>query len=398
MANSTKTQALPKQMEGVRDSAALAISPLKPASAQVLHGLGPGFGAMRTKAGTKLPPYYLVYFLLVELLGYRDYGRSEKVDWSIPVELDGNLFLIEYRKLGLGIFTFVREKSEEQARRVVTLIEAGTKAAAPFFEYLAKEAVRASKVNVRNNGMWLFSRYRFLRDQFQNTLAEAKARKDEVLTEQRHGDSVVSTSYTFPAFRIREEAGWLGIAAIEAFFSWTEHILIHIAILEGKAVTGEAVAELANADWPTKFKTVLDISDPKTKVYFDELLTIRRQIRNYMAHGAFGKNGEAFHFHSRAGAVPVRLTERPSGVGFSILGERPFDEAAALSTTDSFIEHLWSGSLAPAKLYIQESGLDLVLPFATDGTYKGAMCSVDDMTEFLDYWSRQVDAAANMDW
>ena len=49
------------------------------------------------------PEYYLVYFLLVDLLGFKCYGRGEKVAWSTPVEIEGQHFLIEHRKLGLGV-------------------------------------------------------------------------------------------------------------------------------------------------------------------------------------------------------------------------------------------------------------------------------------------------------
>ena len=39
----------------------------------------------RTNGGRSLPEYYLVYFLLVDLLGYKDLGQWEKVAWVIPV-------------------------------------------------------------------------------------------------------------------------------------------------------------------------------------------------------------------------------------------------------------------------------------------------------------------------
>ena len=86
-------------------------------------------------------------------------------------------------------------------------------------------------------------------------------------------------------------------------------MLIHIAILQGKLKTGEGVADLAAAQWSEKVKTAIGLADAKVKWLFDELLTIRRQIRNYMARSAFGKQGEAFQFHSSAGAVPVNLTD-----------------------------------------------------------------------------------------
>jgi hypothetical protein len=47
------------------------------------------------------------------------------------------------------------------------------------------------------------------------------------------------------------------------------------------------------------------------------------------------------------------------------------DKAArdAIALIHDFIVHLWSGDLAPAKIYIQESGLPMVLTQSTDGTY-----------------------------
>jgi hypothetical protein len=44
------------------------------------------------------------------------------------------------------------------------------------------------------------------------------------------------------------------MAAIDAFFSWTEHIFIHIAILNSSITTGEDFAALSGAEWNVKFK------------------------------------------------------------------------------------------------------------------------------------------------
>jgi hypothetical protein len=48
-----------------------AISPIKPADASTRAEPNFLFTAKRTIAGRSLPPYYLVYFLLVNLLGFR---------------------------------------------------------------------------------------------------------------------------------------------------------------------------------------------------------------------------------------------------------------------------------------------------------------------------------------
>ena len=88
-------------------------------------------------------------------------------------------------------------------------------------------------------------------------------------------------------------------------------------------------------------------------------------------HGAFGKRGEAFHFHSGAGAVPVLLTQGQRH-RYALTGKPAFDEGAAIADIETFIEHLWSGARTPAKIYIF-SELPSILTHVLDGTYAQAM-------------------------
>src|SRR5260370_13298256 len=83
---------------------------------------------------------------------------------------------------------------------------------------------------------------------------------------------------------------WLALAVIESFFSWTEHIFIHIAILRGKVTSGIEIPQLAKADWSAKFKAAIDLADPVSKTFYDKLVEIRQANRNFVAHGAFGKD------------------------------------------------------------------------------------------------------------
>lgn len=61
-----------------------------------------------------------------------------------------------------------------------------------------------------------------------------------------------------------------------------------------------------------------------------------------MAHGAFGKEGEAFSFHSRAGAVPVVLDRKPTRRQFSLTPELAFKGDQALTAIEEFIAYLWA--------------------------------------------------------
>lgn len=400
---------LPPAMQQVREAAHEAVGAVEPAGALKspieTKGL---FLSSRTGGGRYLPPYYLVYFLLVDLLGFPKLGQKEKSAWTVPIRYRGRLYGIEHRKMGLGIFapnldpnammsTAPSEEAEADAREIAALIEKGVAAAEPYFEWRAEQAAAGVHLNVVNESNWLFERYEYFRDRCKALSAEAELRKSEkIIKTETLENGIETTTWIFPSYALRSEADWNAQAAVEAFFSWTEHVFIHLAILQGRLHSGEDVANIADSDWKTKFKAALNVNDVQTKNHYDNLLNLRRQIRNFMAHGAFGKRGEAFRFHSGAGAVPVLLTHRKRR-RYSLTGESAFNEDWAIAEIEKFIKHLWSGSRLPARDYIC-SGLPSILTLVADGTYARAMQSAEDMNDFVDSLTRQFDNAANMDW
>ena len=152
-------------------------------------------------------------------------------------------------------------------------------------------------------------------------------------------------------------------------------------------------------NWGEKFKYALDLSDPATKGFYDKLIEVRRELRNFVAHGAFGKDGKRLsNFTLARGAVPLLLPHRLGNKRLT-MGERlTFDDDAALQIIDAFIQHLWSGPREPAELYIQQSQLPIILTMASDGTYSRAMQSLEEMERFVDDLAGRFDQAANMDW
>ena len=387
-------------VERVRARAERVITPLKPADE---HSVAPKdmlFSARRTSASRQLPAPYLVYFLLVDLLGYRDLGRWEKLAYSIPVDFNGTAYVVEHRKFGLGLFAADPETQEEDATVVVRLIQKAVKAARPYFEYLANEAAEGSKLNVANHSRSLYERFDFLRRIYREKADEAETRRDErnVETETDDNGRMRWQSVRMPAWALKREARWLGLSAVEAFFSWTEQVFIHIVILRGACATGRNVSDLAGAEWSEKFKAALDINEPEAKALYDELTSIRRQLRNHVAHGAFGKDGQAFSFHSNAGAVPLLLPHRRHKESFRFGSGAELDPIGAFDTISRFESYLWSGQRARVKQYIQEYELPAILSMSADGTYVRARSSDQDMVDFTEHLIAQMDNAANMDW
>jgi len=392
------TKQFPSRFNAVGARALRALGAVLPANEQTQAR--PDFlsKARATDAGQDLPPYYLVYFLFIELLEFRHLGRFEKVAWSVPLDFKGRGYLVEHRKFGLGLFAEDPEAQAEEARTIVGRINAAVKVARPFFDWLASEAIAGSRINVINNSSQLFERYAFLRRTYDAKATEAEARKDERIVERGTHSRGTWESFSFPGLALKMEADWLALSVIEAFFSWTEHVLIHLGVLLGRISSAQHAADVALANWPDKFKAVLDLSDTAVAGSYEQMMALRYELRNYVAHGAFGKQGEAFLFHSGAGAVPVLLPHKRGSRRFTLGRGLQFDVSNALNAIDGFITMLWSGARAPARLCIQEVPLPTVLTFATDGTYATAMQSEDEMRAWMDHWIDQLDTAANMDW
>ena len=381
-------------VDEIRKRAQRAIAPLKPADENTSAPQNFLFAAKRTEAGRSLPDYYLVYFLLVDLLGFRNLGRFEKVAWSVPIEYEGRAFLIEHRKFGVGVFAASLPEDEPTAAQIVTRIHKAVKAARPYFDWHAQQAAADSKLNVVNRAPELFARLEFYLGLYDARRAEAEARADEAIkTPTKHGSIL-----TIPAHNLRREARWFALSAIECFFSWTEHVFIHIAILNGRCATGDDVARLARAEWGEKYKAALDLDDPQDKRFYDELGIMRRQLRNFVAHGAFGKDGEAFHFHSAAGAIPMLLPHQRDRSSFRFGQGVNLKPDEAIGLIREFIVQLWSGKRAAAWVYVQDYALPLILTDVANGVYARAMSSKEAMMEYADHLARLMDRHANMDF
>lgn len=342
-----------------------------------IDDIAPSF-SKRTHAGRELPSYFICYFLLVELLEFKYFGRYEKIAWSIPILYKDHIFSIEHRKLGLGLFAHSIEDRENEAAEIVKLINKGANKAKPYFESIAQKAVLTSELNVVNHHQILYSRFQF----FLKKYKDSKTNHDLSKSKQK-----LST---------KQESEWLALATLDAFFSWTEHIFIHFAILNCKITTGIDAADLFDNEWHEKFKIALNIKNSHIKSFFDQLIEIKRNLRNYLTHGAFGKKGEAFSFHSIIGAIPVYLHYQRNSDRFSIQDNLSFNDSFVIDLIEKFISFLWNEECIEKK-YI-ESGLPLILSFTCDGKYSDAMQSEKDMNELIDYLECIFDQSANMDW
>lgn len=389
---------LPEHLNRIKVAAERAIAPIRPADESTDAPKNLLFSAQRTDAGRKLPPYYLVYFLLVDLLKFKNLGQFEKLAWSVPIDYKGKAYLIEHRKFGLGIFVDDTKAHEKEAEEIVIRIKKATKVARPYFEWYAKCAVADSKLNVKNYTDALHQRFQYFLAEYQKKVRAILAEEERVSSLSREERLTDWGDFFSEPFTRSEKATWLASSVIDAFFSFTEHVFIHLAILGGQIGTGNEVALLASADWANKFKAVFDLDEPTAKHFYDDLTEIRRQHRNFVAHGSFGKQGEAFTFHSGAGAAPVLLPHLRGTRKFALSGPLTVKDPEAIRVILDFMEYLWVGPREPARIYLQRSSLPVILTLAASGTYAKAMKSSEEMDILVEHLVGQWERSANMDW
>lgn len=383
----------------LRKKAERALSPVKPANEQTHCSVDFLHKARRAKVDGLLPEYYLIYLILVELLGYQDLGRSEKIAWSIPVDYNGEAYLIEHRKSGVGVFATYPVKQERDAREIAIKLKKAVEVSQPFFVSIATIAVKESKVNLENRSCYLFGRYMFFLKEYREKLKEANDSKGEFIAKiytRLNGSSV--TYYSDRHSSLLRESSWLALSAIDSFFSWTEHAFISIGLLQGHLRSVEEVVNLMNQSWKDIYSKILDIKVYPAKEFYDKLCKMREEIRNFFTHGAFGKGFQAFRFHSNAGAVPVLLPHKANKMQYALGNDTEFDHVTALEQIERFIDYLWSGDREPARLYIMESNLPIVLTMVTDGQYKKAMESKENMMILKARLSHIFTKEANMDY
>ncbi len=375
-------------LEKTREIARRAISPIQPATATAARD-----GEYKVFRGIPHHYYYLVFLLLIDLLKFDYMGRGEKVAYIIPIEFKGRRYAIVYAKFGMRI----EYSGEGDPEEVFRILARAIKASKRYYQWRADQAATTSDLNLEASANKLFAKYDYLRLRSAELFAEAEERKGEVVKEEFDSEGMKGTHYSFPAFEISQKGSWTAEAAVDAFFAWSEHVLVHIAVLEGKVANGVEVADLVKKDWTAKCKLVFDLSDPADKEAFDEISALKSNLRNYVAHGSFGRDGAMFHFHTRVGAIPLRVLDNKSRNEFAF-GSVSFDSGAeAFEVIDRFHEALFSGSRLPAKIYI-ESGLPTILSYAANGQYDRAMSDETMMESFVMHLSREMDDAANMDF
>lgn len=338
-----------------------------------------------TPEGFPLPE--LLHYGFTRLLGVQCYGPFEKMRWGYRFDFKGGTYGMEYRKFGLRFLCEPRNLDSPvlrevmgRARELTNIVE----------KYLSsgpiEQQINAGNITIDNLYNSLRARYDFFRERagiaFKQTPSSTK------------GDG-----FTLNAdfWRSKIEGGTLGTAAVDAYFSATEHLFCIALAFSISEQTSPPLLEFLAANWPTKARLVLDLTDSRIKASYDHLLRVREEWRNPIAHGGFMSKGASLFVHvPGVGALPAKLRRTADGVKVGLrLSDESFSQI--MCAFNEFDEILGSSHLRFALKWAQ-SGLSVAYDAHSLRNYRVAMSSDAAFEEFIDYSSYEQDRHANMDY
>lgn len=369
-------------IERYKTTALAILSPIRPVDDNTQAQKDFLFTAVRSNASKDLKEYYLIYFLFADLLKFENIGRFEKIAWSFPIDYNGKAFLVEYRKFGVGVFVQDKIEDEKDAEIIVRKINGAIKSARPFFDYIAEQSINGSGLNILNYNEILQERCLYLKDLYTNSIRKIREKEYETFLESH---------------KLILQAKGLFLSYVEAFFSWTEHLFVHLAVIRGNIINGDELSKLVGDEWKNKYKKAIPQNEITDK-YLESFLIVRQQLRNFVAHGSFGKNNETFTFHSATGAVPIYMNHKKQKNKFSLNGSLSFNKEEVMKLIEDFNLYLFEGPLSLSMLYTQKYNLPTIMTLATNGRYSKAIKSVRSMERLISEISKSIEDSANMDW
>lgn len=323
----------------------------------------------------------------------------EKTAWAITLRFNGVPMRLEYGKFGMRLATPAPVQQPLIDEFIKTLGRAF-----PVTDRLLQPIVEAqvSRGNVTVPNMFspLDGRYRFLRERAESAFASEPTVAQGFVERLRQVESGgTQRGFTYDILKAEREGFYFGSAAIDAYFSRLEHLLVLMLPFVGFDPAEDNLLEFMSWTWTGKLKRVLDLStDPDGKILYDRLREIKERYRNPLSHGGFEKEGASLLVHiPQIGSIPTRLSKFGESIHYDFF---PVTEISFKEACQVF--ELVDLQLQKARTRFgwkwAEAGLDVAFDHKSLDKYHTAMTSDIAFEALLDKTSHLADAARNMEW
>jgi hypothetical protein len=349
-----------------------------------------------SKVSDPLPLPYMV-FLAIMLGTDCKYVRQpeEKTAWSIALSFKGVLFRLEYAKFGMRIAT-EGDANDPLVDEFLRVLYRAFPKVDQVLQPQVNQLIEDGNITIPNRHHLLRQRYDFFRKCAQEAFGAPKPRLDEIL---RPTKGVLGVSKAVDLLKSDREGFFFGTSAIDAYFSWLEHVLVLTLPFVNYSPLTDDLAKIISGSWIDKLKRVWDVAgNGIEKKLYDDLRDIKERFRNASAHGGFEKNNASLAVHFPIiGAIPAVMSRFTNSIHYRVF---PLDEASFADVCLLFdaVDSLLHSGQAKYGLRYAESGLDVPFDEKSCAKYNDAMQSDEEFEEFLEERTYFVERHINMDW
>lgn len=264
----------------------------------------------------------LLKYILVDVLGCRDLGRSDKTAWEVIFGFRGAGCVMAFRKFGMRLEVYPPLNVTEGALRNLIgdlqeqLVSAEKLVERMVFQDFIAQQIKAGAVTVINQQGRLRGMYTYFRE----LTAAVQVGNGQLL-------NLPSSREAF-LFAPQRESYFLTVAMVNAYFSMLEHLLVLMLPFSDYDPAQDDVVGFIRLPWRDKYKRVLPPkSDLGAVRFYERLLDIAERFRNTHVHGGFDKNHGGIAVHCAGGALVADLAQREGKPYYEIMpvAEGDFD-------------------------------------------------------------------------
>ncbi len=329
-------------------------------------------------------------FVLKDILGLKDLGRWEKTAWEINFDFRGVPMTLAHRKFGVRLEVWSGSRTDMDPEAIGRTFLAALRKAMAIVD---KEVMLPAALSQLEHGnLTVGNRYHQLRGHYEYFREAA----DECLAGR--GRWVADGRPTGRLFPLEQEAFINYTAAVQAYFSWLEHLLVLVLPFAGFDPANDDLRRIIGDRWRDKFLRVFDVaSDGQANRILSKLSELSERTRNTWSHGAFDKESGLLYVHLPGiGATPMRVSEYNRNVHFA--GVMGVDVDGGWKVLDEVDEFLRTASASAYGVLHAEAGFQVMFDPPSRQRYVAAMKSPAAFEEYLEHRSRLEDDVSNMDW
>ena len=357
----------------------------------------------------KLPlPYMASLALLLGTECKFTLRPHEKTAWICRMIFRGIPLQLEHAKFGMHL-SMPTDTSQELVNEFLKLLTGAFSLVDRALEPIIETQTKAGHFSIPSLFYKLDSKYRFFRERAEAAYSAhpdhsnreiEQMFEDAVAAVRKEPTETTSIGKTYRPMERMWEGFYYGSAAIEAYFSRLEYLMIVTLAFTTFDPIKSDLLELIGSSWKAKIKAALDLTANKeAQRLYDSLLQIKRRYRDPLAHGGLDRDGSELYVHiPKFGAVPVLLSRYEGSLHYNLVPVTDVSFREACRVFDNLDNYLQSH--APERYAYKWARYGMQVAFDKDSLagYRAATSSDEAFDEFLEYMSHLVDEATNMDW